>query len=405
MGRTDAVSVGRAKNRLGIGALNTRRPGFYADGGNLYLRVDKGDDGSLRRSWIFRYRLHGSGRDRDMGLGPVSSVRLQKARELAADYREMVATGIDPIEQRRVSQAETLKGAPVPNFDEVAAQYIAAHSAGWRSATHGHQWVNTLATFVSPVMGKLPVNMIDTRTVLRAIEPHWQSRTVTMKRVRARIESVLAFATVREWRSGPNPAQWKNHLDKLLAPPRKVAPVEHHPALPYEQMGAFMGAMEALALQFCILTTARTGEVTCAEWAEVDTEKRVWTIPRTKTKNVKEHRIPLSDDTLAVLAQAKALAVGDCPIVFPRDLTGRALTHDALRYQLQCMGRSDITVHGFRSSFRTWCAERTNFPRSVAEAAHSTANPHDRRSDSVRWKSAERFCGPYCMTLRLRLRR
>jgi integrase len=127
--------------------------------------------------------------------------------------------------------------------------------------------------------------------------------------------------------------------------------------------------MEALALQFCILTTARTGEVTCAEWAEVDTEKRVWTIPRTKTKNGKEHRIPLSDDTLAVLAQAKALAVGDCPIVFPRDLTGRALTHDALRYQLQCMGRSDITVHGFRSSFRTWCAERTNFPRSVAEAA------------------------------------
>ena len=172
---------GRSQDRLGIGKLNIRKPGFYADGGDLYLRVDKSDDGVLRRSWIFRYKLRGADRERDMGLGPVSSVRLQTARRLAADYREMVATAY-PIEHRRTTQAETLKAERVPRFDEVAEKYITAHRAGWRSAKHGQQWITTLASYASPVMGRLPVNIIDTSLVLRALEPHWHTKTETMQR-------------------------------------------------------------------------------------------------------------------------------------------------------------------------------------------------------------------------------
>ena len=381
---------GRSQNRLGIGKLNTRKPGFYADGGNLYLRVDKSDDGVLRRSWIFRYKLRGANRERDMGLGPVSSVRLKKARELAADSREMVATGTDPIEARRTTQAETLKAERFPTFDEVAVKYITAHRGGWRSAKHGQQWVSTLATYASPVFGRLPVNMVDTSLVLRALEPHWHTKTETMQRVRNRIEKVLAFATVRGWRSGDNPATWRNHLAEALVRPSKIAPVEHFPALPYEQIGAFMSdlrqrpGMGALALQFCLLTAARTGEVS-ATWDEIDLTKKVWTVPASRTKAHREHRVPLSDEAIAVLKTVRSITskipgVRDSKFVFANDVTGEGLGGSTMLAVLKRMKRLDVTVHGLRASFRTWAAERTNFPRAVCEAAlaHSVGDKTER---------------------------
>jgi integrase len=383
--------MGRAKERLGVGQLNKKQPGFYADGGNLYLRVDKSEDGVLRRSWIFRYKLRGSDRERDMGLGPVGSVRLKRARELAADYRELVATGIDPIEHRRTTQAEKLKADPVPTFDQVAEKYITANRATWTNAKHAWQWGSSLAMYVSPVFGKVAVDQVDTAAVLRALEPHWSSRTETMKRVRARIEAVLGFATVRGWRQGDNPARWRHHLSAALARPSKIKPVEHHPALPYEQIGSFMAelrqrpGMGALALQFCLLTAARTGEVTGATWDEIDLKNKSWTVPANRIKSGREHRVPLSAEALSLLKQVKAITAGipgvcNSKFIFPNDVTGEGLGGSTLLAVLKRMKRLDMTTHGLRASFRTWSAERTNFPRGLCEAAlaHSVGDKTER---------------------------
>jgi integrase len=313
----------------------------------------------------------------------VSSVRLKTARQLAADYREQVALGIDPIEARKQKQAETLKAEPTPSFDEVARRYITANRATWRSVKHAAQWESTLAMYASPIFGKLPINQIDTGCVLRALEPHWHSKTETMSRVRNRIEKILGFATVRGWRSGDNPARWSNHLSEALARPSRVKPVEHHASLPYEQVAAFMTELRqrpgitSLCLQFLILTATRSGEARGATWAEVDMKNNIWIIPAARMKSDREHRVPLSEEALAVLKQVQEIKLPvSSSFVFPNDRTGESLSVNATLSLLARMKRSDLTTHGFRSSFRTWAAERTNFAHAVAEAAlaHATGD-------------------------------
>ena len=344
------------------------QPGRYPDGGGLYLQV--GPTGS--KSWLLRYMS--AGKSREMGLGPLSTVTLAEARKRAKQHKLKLLDGIDPIAEREAKRrAEKLKAALATTFDECAEAYIKAHQGGWRNAKHAEQWRSTLAVYASPVFGSLPVQAVDTAQVMKALEPIWVEKTETANRVRGRIEKVLDWAKVRGYRDGENPARWRGHLDKLLPARRKVQKVEHFAALPYAEMGEFMRALRAqegnatLALELVILTACRTSEVVNARWAEFDLEGKVWTIPGERMKSGREHRVPLSDAAVAVLRTMQARAEGD--YVFAGGKTNKPLSSMAMLVLLKRMGRGDLTVHGFRSTFRDWAAEMTNFPREVAEMA------------------------------------
>ncbi|MDQ2801793.1 MAG: integrase arm-type DNA-binding domain-containing protein [Pseudomonadota bacterium] len=347
------------------------RPGSYGDSGGLYLRVrDAG-----HRSWLFRYKRNG--RARLMGLGPERDVLLSEAREAAAAARKLLLQGIDPLERRRAERIETATKARLNTFSEVAQAYIAAHQASWHNAKHRQQWRNTLDTYAVPVLGGMGVATIDTGAVMRVLEPIWRDKPETASRVRGRIESVLDYATARGWRAGDNPACWRGHLVNLLPPRAKIASVAHHAALPWREIGAFTAKLEkqpgtaALALRFTILTAARTGEVIGARWGEIDVESAVWTVPAERMKAGREHRVPLSAAVLDVLQKAAKLRVmrQSDPFIFPGGKPGQPLSNMAMLALLDRMRRSDLTAHGFRSTFRDWCAEATNYPREVAEAA------------------------------------
>lgn len=262
--------------------------------------------------------------------------------------------------------------AKAVTFEEAAERYIEAHKAGWKNAKHAAQWTTTLKTYAYPLIGESPVQAIDTGLVLKVLEPIWTTKTETANRLRGRIESVLDWARVRGYRERENPARWRGHLEQLLPAPSKVQRVQHHAALPYADLPKFMEALRAQdgvsasALEFAILTVARTGEVIGAKWSEIDLKERVWTIPAERMKAGKEHRVPFSARTLAILKSMKALGSGE--YVFP-GLNNKALSNMALLMLLRRMGREDITAHGFRSTFRDWAAERTNFPAEVAEMA------------------------------------
>lgn len=357
IGRLSAVKV-----------QSLKAPGYHADGGNLYFRIAHG----RARGWIFRFAMRG--RTRDMGLGSYPDISLAKARELAAECRRMVATGLDPIEARKEKRAAArVEAVKTMTFDDCGRAYIAAHEAGWRNAKHRQQWTNTLATYVSPVFGKLPVQAIDTGLVMKAIEPLWAKKSETASRVRGRIEAVLDWAKVRGYRTGENPARWRGHLDHLLPAKTKVRKVEHHAALPYAKIGAFMAALReqagsgARALEFLVLTATRTGETLGAAWDELDLGARLWTIPAARMKAGREHRVPLSAAAVSVLKDMQAIK--HSAYVFPGARDGRPLSQMALLMLLRRMGYGDITAHGFRSAFRDWAAERTTFPREVAEMA------------------------------------
>jgi integrase len=368
--------------RLKVSDLKTKEPGLIADGGNLYLQVSRGKNGSVRRSWIFRFKLNG-GKQRDMGLGGLDSIGLARARELAAGYRELVATGINPIEHRNEARAQAAAKVPVPTFDEVAKSYITAHRPGWRNLVHAKQWETTLATYVSPVIGKLPVNLINTDHVMKVLEKDdfWREKTDTAKRVRGRLESILSYATVRKLRHGDNPAQWRGHLSELLARPSRLAPVQHHAALDYRTMGAFMAQLRqrtgigALAMEYTVLTAARTSETLGATWDEIDLDEALWVVSATRIKAGREHKVPLSKAALAVLRQVRDItekiggAVAASKFVFPNDRTGSRMSPNALLALLTRMKRADVTVHGMRSAFRTWVSETTSFPNDAAELA------------------------------------
>lgn len=369
----------------------SRKPGMYADGGGLYLQVSEGG-----ASWIYRYMLKGVARE--MGLGPLALYGLKEARLKALDARRLRHEGIDPIDTRRAARAQAkLDAAKALTFKQCAEAYIKAHRAGWRNAKHAAQWDATLATYAGPIIGSLPVQAIDTALVTKVLEQEvrdasdkpatalWTAKPETASRLRGRIESILDWARVRGYRDGENPARWRGHLDKLLPARAKVRRVEHHAALPYAELPDFMTELlrhqgiAARALEFAILTAARTGEVIGACWGEVDLAAKLWTVPAGRMKAGKEHRVPLSARAIAILEEMKPLSdactggehAGEqtgTP-VFPGGKRGQPLSNMAFLMLLRRMKRNDLTAHGFRSTFRDWAAERTNFPSEVAEMA------------------------------------
>lgn len=343
-------------------------PGLIGDGGGLYLQVGK--TGGL--SWLYRFQLNGS--RRAMGLGKHPEVSLAQARERAANARKQVADGIDPIEAKEHAQlAAKAAQNKALTFQQCAAEYIDAHRSSWKSIKHAQQWENTLSTYAYPFIGDKPVSAVTTDDVLTILKPIWASKNETASRVRNRIELIIAAAKARKRFEGENPAQWKGHLDKLLAKRKQVAQVEHHAALPYSQLPTFFRSLEtaegmaAQALQFTILTACRTSEVLNAQWSEMDLASALWTIPASRMKARREHKVPLSDAAVAVLE--RVARVQDNPFVFPGMKEGRPLSNLAMLMLLRRMDLGHLTVHGFRSSFRDWAAEETAFPNMVAEMA------------------------------------
>ena len=359
----------RAIHRLSATRVErVKKPGLYADGGGLYLQVIGG-----AKSWILRYDFQG--RRREMGLGPLRDVGLAGARQQAARWRHTLKVDRrDPLEAREAERlAERLRTASAVTFKEAAGRYIEAHRPSWRNDKHAGQWETTLTTYAYPVLAALPVADVQVGHVLKVLEPIWTVKPETAGRVRGRIEAVLDWAAARGYRAGDNPARWRGHLEKLLPARSKVRSVAHHAALPFAEVGAFVADLRdregtsARALEFLILTAARTGEIIGAKWPEIDLDAKVWTIPGARMKAGREHRVPLSVPAVALLKRIKESGAGDH--VFPGGSRAQPLSNMALLQTLERMGRRDLTVHGFRSTFRDWAAERTNFPREIAEAA------------------------------------
>lgn len=315
-----------------------------------------------------------------MGLGGYPVVGLADARELAAEARRLVRQGGDPIAVREASAREAAeKARRFVTFGELARLYIEAHRAGWKSAKHTQQWENTLTQYAFPVIEKLQPSEITTEHVLKILLPIWASKTITASRVRNRIELVWDSAKARGLVSGENPARWRGHLDSLLAQPSKIKAVKHHCAMPYQQAAAFMeqltqlGSLQAKALQFIILTACRSGEAMEARWDEIDMERREWLIPAGRMKSAREHRVPLNKQAIELLSGMPRLM--GSPYVFFGQRQGRPLSVLLLNKILKQHKPETYTIHGFRSTFRDWAAERTNYPREVCELclAHTVA--------------------------------
>jgi integrase len=356
-----------ASNILTTKAVEAKRArGRYSDGEGLVLQVSKWGT----KSWVFRYKR--GGRDRHMGLGPVDALSLADARERARKCRRLLLDDLDPIEQRKGErQRLRLEAARGLTFMACAESYVEAHAAAWRNAKHRAQWGSTLETYAYPVIGELAVAAIDTALVLKCLEPIWVSKPETAKRLRGRIENILNWATVRGHRVGDNPARWRGHIDQLLPAPGKVRAVKHHAAMSYADLALFMGELRergdvgARALELAVLTALRTGEVIGAEWAEIDLGAKVWTVPAVRMKTAREHRVPLSRRALDILgAMAR-----ESNFVFSGGRKGQPLSNMAMLKTLERMGYGDVTVHGFRSTFRDWAAETTGYPNHVVEMA------------------------------------
>ncbi|MBI5269478.1 MAG: integrase arm-type DNA-binding domain-containing protein [Burkholderiales bacterium] len=351
---------------LAVGRLTT--PGLHFVGGvpGLAMQVTPGG----ARSWTLRVVV--GGKRRDMGLGGFPGVTLAMARDKAREARELIRQGVDPIERQQAAQSALRASmAKALTFKECAEGYIKAHESGWKNEKHIQQWRNTLAQYAYPVFGDLLVRDVKLPQVMAALEPIWTTTNETAVRLRGRIESVLDWATARGLRDDLNPARWKGHLDKLLPKPSKVNKREHHAALPVGDVGAFMKRLRALdgmgarALEFVILTAARSGEARGATWAEIDLESKVWTVPGDRMKAGKEHRVPLSSEAAALLKALPRMAATDLVFPSPR---GGMLSDMTLTAVLRRM-EAPAVPHGFRSTFRDWAAERTNYPRDVAEMA------------------------------------
>lgn len=369
--------MARAAERLSARTVQTvKEPGMYPDGKGLYLRI--GPTGA--KSWIYRYRS--DGKRHDLGLGPYPDFTLAEARERAAEQRKLRLNGEDPLLTKRAGRDQKrLEAAKRMTFRECAEGYIEAHRAGWTNSTHAGQWPQTLKAYAYPTLGDLPVGMVDVGLVMKALAPIWTEKPETASRVRNRIELVLDWATARGYRAGDNPARWRGHLDKLLPRPSKAKRAarqttgrsEHHAAMPYAEIGEFMAKLRRqdgvgpLVLEFTILTAARRGEVLDARWDEFNLAERLWTVPAERMKSGREHRVPLSGAALAIIEKMAAVRASD--FVFAGKTPGKPLNKSVLLNTLARTGVSNITVHGFRSTFRDWAAERTSFPAEVAEMA------------------------------------
>ena len=365
----------------------TNNEGAYPDGGGLYLRVNKRG----ARSWLFCYTLYG--KPREMGLGSLDAVTLAEARTKRDECKKLLAAKIDPIDARNVEQAKArLQAAHSVLFKECAEMYFEANKSGWKNKKHTQQFTNTFKTYVYPKIGNLPVQGITVDLVLKVLRPIWEKIPETANRTRSRIEAVLDFAHACELREGENSARWRGRLQKLLPHRSKLRKVQHHPALPYAEIGDFMAllkqqpGLDALALQFTILTAARTGEVVGARWGEIDMRGKVWVIPAERMKAGKEHRVPLTEEALTVLQAVNAMTGDKRKVITAADASndwifpGRKVINQlsgmAMLMLLRRLKRKDITVHGFRSTFRDWVAEQTAFPYEVAEGAlaHTIGN-------------------------------
>jgi integrase len=365
------ATMARAENRLvpvTLGRL--KEPGIYSDGKGLYFRI--GPTGA--KSWIFRFDLNK--KRHEMGLGSFSDVTLAEAREKAKECRKLQKARINPIDARRLEiEAEQAKrvAAVKKTFKECSLEYINEYEKTWKSSKHAHQWSASLKTHVYPVFGDLPVDAVDRELVESALRPIWKAKPETATRVRGRIEHVLDYARVKNLRTGENPARWRGHLNKIFPSRSKFDEVENYPALKYSEIGTFMTRLRAeegysaRALEFAILTAARTAEVTGALWGEIDFEAEVWTVPAARMKKKREHRVPLTSAAMSILKAMKAVSESD--YVFPGSRPQKPLTHTAMLRVLSRMGRDDITVHGFRSTFKDWASEETPFPNELSEMA------------------------------------
>jgi integrase len=357
--------------------------GFHCDGGGLYLSVRPMKDGDgVSRSWIFRYRR--LGRLRDLGLGPMITVGLAAARERARAARQKLLDGVDPIEERQTARiAAAVTAARAMTFEQCAEGFIEANKSGWKNEKHAGQWRATLLNYVYPVIGSLPVDVVETVHVMQILQPIWNTKTETASRVRGRIEKVLDRAKALKLRTGENPARWTGHLDQLLPKKTQVAPVKHHEALPYGDMPRFMtelrrrDSLSARALEYAILTAARTGDVIGATWSEVDRAEDLWTVPAERLKGKRgarkrDHVVPLSDRALQIIGELPERST----YVFAAD-DGKPLSNMAMLELLRGMGFGDgLTVHGFRSTFKDWCSEQTAYPNELSEMAlaHTVAD-------------------------------
>lgn len=373
-----------------------RRPGKYADGGGLYLQVREAVGGGVNQSWIFRYRIAGvtltkAGKitSREMGLGPVDTIGLAEARERARKARALVLDGKDPAAERDAAKAEKVAASGrIRTFRQCAEDYMRGSARKeWNNPKHIGQWEQTLRDYAYPKIGELAVDRIDTEHVLRVLEqpinvgtakrpqlePFWTAKAETASRLRGRMEHILAWAKQRKLRAGDNPAAWDN-LRYALPTVSRLKRIKHHAALPFQEVPAFLGALRdqegiaPRALEFAILTAGRTGEIIGARWEEIDLDAKVWTVPGERMKAGKEHRVPLSPRALEILEELRDLE-DSAGFVFPGRSGGQGLSNMAMLAMLRRMKRADLTVHGFRSSFRDWAAECTTFPNFVVEMA------------------------------------
>lgn len=345
------------------------KPGKYGDGRNLWLIV--GATG--RKRWEFRYSI--DGRSREMGLGSLDLMKLDEARDRAIELRKSVKRGVDPTADKgeRKPRAAT--------FEEVAEQCIGSQKAGWSNPKSEAQWRSSLKAYAFPTLGKMNVAAVTTADIFDVLEPIWSAKPETAKRVRERMEKVLDFATALKLRTGDNPARWRGALEPLFPKKVRVAKVRHHPALPYADAADFMKALRAKigvaprALEFAVLTAARTNEVLGARWSELDLDKAMWTIPSERMKARRDHRVPLSEAAVALLRSLPRDTEGEYVFVSPM-ARGKPMSNMAMLKTLKLMKRDDLTVHGFRSTFRDWAAETTAYPDTVVEMAlaHAIGN-------------------------------
>lgn len=336
-----------------------KKPGRHSDGGGLYLSLSN----SGSKSWVFIWTR--GGKKREMGLGPFPAVSLAKARDRAARCREQVADGLDPIIERGKDARIT--------FGEAADKYYVTMRHRWRSVKSHAKWHRAISHHCGAILNR-PVASIETDDVLKVLQPIWHPKAETARNIRGYIERILDYSKARGWRKGENAARWRGHLENILPKPSKLTS-GHMPAMDYSDIPVFIErlwnseALAARALEFTILTAARTGETLNATWLEIDLEHRIWTVPADRTKSGVEHRVPLSDPAGNILVGLYEFRVSD--FVFPGQLKGKPISSMAMLMLLRRMKMSGVTVHGFRSSFRDWCGDETEFPREVAEAALS----------------------------------
>lgn len=361
------------------------RAGYHADGPHtgLYLQVTP-VNGRVTRSWVFRYTSPTTRKRRELGLGSAQTRKLSDARVLSGELRLKVLNGVDPKDERDKDRANSIAArAHQITFDEAIIQCMASKSVEWKNIKHGQQWQNTLTTYASPLLGRMPVDLITTGLVHKVLQPIWQTKTETATRVRQRIESVLDWCKARGYCKGDNPARLKGALGELLPKSQKIKKVEHHPAIPYREVNVFVtelrkqGGHAPLALEFMLLTASRTGEVVAAQWDEIDWSTNVWTVPAVRMKAGKEHRIPLSTRAVEILQIMKSVQQNE--YIFPGHSVAKNshMSVGTCRIVMKRMEKfNQYTPHGLRSTFRDWAAETTNFANETLELALAHAIPN-----------------------------